>query len=395
MARGYVNRDVFQAALQRITSVYQEGNRVIVAFSAGKDSGVVLELAVMAARATGNLPVEVMFRDDEILYPGTHEYAMRVASRPEIRMRWISCRQAEVNIYNRKNPFFYVYDERLDPDRWIVQPPPFIEWMPHNNNLYTLINSYVFPAAPGKRTVAVIGIRTEESRQRLFTIHSIHGARSYAPDDPLMFNLYPIYDWKIGDVWKSIKDNNWDYNDAYDTMMKMGISPREQRIAAAAMTELGANSLQIASKAWPRWFDKVCDRLPGIRQVGQFGARTLKPIRKLGETWEKTYHRDCIDNAPPWIRERSLFAMSKMLNGHTNHSTTPFPEASNCKSCGKVGSWKSLAEGMYCGDPFHIKVSFLPDLQPTSFRPDDTRLFAKTHKETIKHLKEIDNEPAS
>lgn len=392
MAREYTGRNVLDAALSRITSVYREGHRVIVAFSAGKDSGIVLELCIMAARETGNLPVEVMFRDDEILYPGTHEYAARIYARPEIKMHWISCRQAEVNIYNRESPYFWVYDERLHPEQWVNQPPPYIEWMLDNINLYSIINSYAFPPPPGKMTCAIVGIRTEESKQRLFTVHSIHGARSYAANDPKIFNLYPVYDWKLGDVWKATRDNKWDYNEAYDVMNKMGVPPMKQRIAAAAMTDLGTDVLQIAARAWPRWWDRVCDRLPGIRAVAYYGARVLQPQHKIGEAWSATYQRECIDHAPEWVRRRSIYASDKLLQSHSTHSSTTFPEVEPCKACGKSGSWKALAMAIYSGDPFHIRVSFLPDLQPQEFRPEETRYFARDHKEAIKQMKTMRGE---
>jgi len=375
MGRKYLERDVFQAAYNRLLKVYQEGHRVVVAFSAGKDSGVCMELAIMAARATGRLPVEAMLRDDEIYYPGTAEYAMRMYERPEVKLHWISSRNASANVYNRETPYYWVYDDRLRPSEWVREPPPFIQWTPNNINLYTIINSTQFPPPHEKKLCAVVGIRAQESMKRLYTIHSIKGARSFAPDDPRVFNLYPIYDWSDGDIWKAINDNKWDYNSAYDVLNKMGVPRGKQRIAQAAMTHLGTDVLQIAARAWPRWFDRVSDRLPGVRQVVYYGERVLQPQRKIGETWEETFYRTCITEAPTWIAKRAETAISKLLAHHSTHSEKPFPDVSPCKACAAndIGSWKGLAHALYSGDPHHIKVDFLESMSPYQFRPDDLR----------------------
>lgn len=78
MPRVYTGRDVFAEAVHRMVRVYGEGHRVVVSFSGGKDSGVCLEVCLEAARQTGRLPVEVIMRDEEIMFPGTFEYAERV-----------------------------------------------------------------------------------------------------------------------------------------------------------------------------------------------------------------------------------------------------------------------------------------------------------------------------
>ena len=82
-------RDVFDEAVDRMTSLYSEGHRVVVSFSGGKDSTICLELARIAAAATGRRPVEVVMRDEEIMLPGTFEYCERVAEMPDVDFNWV------------------------------------------------------------------------------------------------------------------------------------------------------------------------------------------------------------------------------------------------------------------------------------------------------------------
>ena len=61
--RRYLGESVFDAGLQRLLNSYEAGHRVLVSTSGGKDSTVCTELAVIAARMAGRLPVELIHRD--------------------------------------------------------------------------------------------------------------------------------------------------------------------------------------------------------------------------------------------------------------------------------------------------------------------------------------------
>lgn len=375
MSKQKTGKNVFEAAKDRIRNAYKQGCRVIVAFSAGKDSTCCMELTLQVARELGKLPIEVMFRDDEIMYPGTFEYAERVYRRTdEIKMDWISNRQPGVNLFNRACPYYWVFDWEMPPEQWVRTPPDWIQWRTEHMSLYILINTVAYPVAPKQFLCAIVGIRTAESKNRSYAIQSAKGARSYDWKTNDYFSLYPIYDWEDGDVWKAINDNKWDYNEAYDVMAKMGVSRKAQRIAPISMSTLSVDSLRMAASAWPRWFDRVSNRLPGIRGGVQFGIEFIQPTRRIGETWEQCFTRECLVNAPEWISKRAEDIMMKMLTRHATHSTEPFPEVSPCRQCGKVlGSWKEMAAIMYSGDPIGVRQYLIKDVQPSFFRPTETR----------------------
>jgi predicted phosphoadenosine phosphosulfate sulfurtransferase len=128
-----LEKSVFDAALDRLIAVYSEGHRVVVSFSAGKDSGVCLELCIIAARLTNRLPVEVAMRDEEIMYPGTFEYAERCAARPEIKFHWLIAGQPIVNIFNREQPYWWVFDPDAEP-LWVRRPPAIVSGMKFYGN---------------------------------------------------------------------------------------------------------------------------------------------------------------------------------------------------------------------------------------------------------------------
>jgi hypothetical protein len=136
------------------------------------------------------------------------------------------------------------------------------------------------------------------------------------------------------------------------------------------MNAAGVPSLRLAAKAWPRWFDRVCRRLPGVRAVVHYGLRAVQPHRRLGETWERCFWRVCVEEAPAWIAERARRVAEQYTSAHAHHSTAPLPEVEPCYHCqSKIGSWKMLAHVMYNGDPFSMKAVSLPYVEPEFFRP--------------------------
>ena len=86
MTRRLLGMTVFDAAIERMVEVYEQGHRVVVSVSGGKDSTCLLEVAVIAAEITGRLPVEAVTRDEEIMFPGTYEYLERVWQRDDVAL---------------------------------------------------------------------------------------------------------------------------------------------------------------------------------------------------------------------------------------------------------------------------------------------------------------------
>lgn len=374
MPKLYNGQTVLEAALDRLIHHYAAGDTVVYSTSGGKDSTVIMELGVMAARQVGCLPIQVVTRDEEIMPPGTFEYLERVRERTdEINLHWLIAGQPIINAFNRYNPYWWVFDP-LEQDKWVRQPPAFAEWIPEQH-IGAMTTPARFPTPADKKLVAVIGLRTQESLTRMSRIASTRGALTKHPTEGGAYNLAPIYDWQDDDVWKFIKDYQLDYNTAYDTLFRVGVPKPRQRIAPPSMRQQ-MSSLKYYMMAWPKWFDKVERRLPGMRMAARYGRHALRPTLQPGETWEARMYRiieEARRDGAGWLADRAEIAVQDAVQRHAVHSSSPLPQTASkrCRTCPPFapGSWEGLAVALYNGDPWSTTCQRLSPLEPYVLRP--------------------------
>lgn len=370
-ARRKTGLNVFDAAIERLVDLYRQGHRLVVSISGGKDSGVLLELAIIAARETGNLPVDAVTRDEEIIYPGTIDYLDRLAARTsEIALRRYLVPRPVVNVFNRAQPYYWPFDDQLDPADWVRRPPDGAIRLAVTDHP-RLTTPDRFPPPAGGQTIVLLGLRVAESRARMYGFFSSGGMLT-RPDENGVRAARPIYDWSDGDVWLAYKAKGWDYNTAYTDLARLGVPRSRLRVAPPAMNASGAELLKVAAVAWPDWFAAAARRLPGLRQGAMFGKAVVMPRRRSDESWEDTFKRECLgDHVPSWIRERAAAWSTKMLSHHAHHSAgAPLPQVVPCHTCdGNQGSWRTLTISLWSGDPTSVHARGLPEVPPEFFRP--------------------------
>jgi len=218
-----------------------------------------------------------------------------------------------------------------------------------------VINPVDFAPPDGKNLVVTMGVRASESRNRNMMIQKVGGHISGSRHDNEK-HARPIYDWTEADVWLAIKEKGLDYNKAYDVMTRFGMDRKAQRIAPMTMTPHAIPILQVVSKAFPDWFDRLNTRLPGVRLAAMYGRQVLYPIRRDGESWRECYFRLNVDTAPDWIAARAVKYVEIMERRHSTHSLEPILDTVACPTCGGHVSWKKMAEQMFLGDPFLLET---------------------------------------
>ena len=120
--KNYQDINVYDAALERYRMIFREFDRVCVSFSNGKDSGVLLNMAIDAAREAGKLPVNVLYIDMEAQYRHAIEFTERMFSRPEVTGWWVCLPIHLRNAVSQFMPYWICWDKEKR-DAWVREFP--------------------------------------------------------------------------------------------------------------------------------------------------------------------------------------------------------------------------------------------------------------------------------
>lgn len=319
----YLPIDVLTAARQRIAFVFDNFERVYLSFSAGKDSTVMLHLVMEEAIKRGRT-IGVLLVDLEAQYKATIAlaeqcFAMYAAN---IERYWVALPIALRNAVSNYQPKWLCWE----PDArasWVREPStlsvtdeatfPFFsrgmefeEFVPEFGEWY----------AQGQSCACFVGIRTDESLNRFRTILAKNKVRAH--DKPYttkvsenVFNVYPIYDWDVGDLWHWHALNpSAPYNHIYDQMHKAGLSPSQMRICQPYGDDQ-RRGLWLYHILEPQTWYKVVARVNGvnsgalyIQETGNVNgyARISKPEH---HTW-KSFCNLLLSTLPPNTRDHYI-----------------------------------------------------------------------------------------
>lgn len=240
----YTDIDVLTASQKRIATIFDNFERIYVAFSGGKDSSVMLHL-VMAEAIKRNRKVAVMFIDFEAQYAETiaHVHEMFNLYRDNIDPHWICIPMLLRNAVTNYEPRWICWEEEKK-EIWIREKPtgcktendyPFALPGMEFEEFIVLFGEWY---GQGKRTAAFIGIRAQESLHRYCAIATwekrnltFNGYRWTTKIVDQVYNVYPIYDWLTEDIWRyHAKFPEKPHNKIYDKMQMAGVKISQQRL---------------------------------------------------------------------------------------------------------------------------------------------------------------------
>jgi predicted phosphoadenosine phosphosulfate sulfurtransferase len=220
LPRRKVETDVYTLALERMAYVFDNFDHVAVAFSGGKDStavlNVALEVAHSDARYQRHLPLRTIFWDEEACAFETEEYVRRISQRDDVALEWYCLPVKHRNACSRRHPWWWPWAPEAE-DLWCRPLPPeaitgldgFPVWPPEARYSIPDSNGLFFSPRQGNCAM-LLGIRGQESlsRMRLLMQESKGRDLSWIPrygDSPTdrgnLWKAYPIYDWTTEDVY--------------------------------------------------------------------------------------------------------------------------------------------------------------------------------------------------
>lgn len=332
-------KNVYQAANERIDYIFKKFERVYVSFSGGKDSGVMLNMVIDYIRANNiKEKVGIMILDNEANYEHSLNFMHEIlhGNLDILDVYWcclpitLPC---TVSAYHTEWQCWGVKDEK----RWIRPLPkqpyivninnhPFESFFEENMSYDEFWDGFGTWYSQGKSCACLIGIRADESLNRFRAIMNeqkiMHGGNAWTklkrPDhDPNTYNCYPIYDWKTQDIWVANGKFEWNYNKLYDIFWKAGLTIAQMRVASPFMSE-SKSSLNLYRVIDPHVWSTLCARVHGANFIATYGKQISYNSFKLpeGHTW-KSFVKFLLKTLPQEVSEnfRRRFVQSILYWG--------------------------------------------------------------------------------
>lgn len=238
---------MLDAANERIGLVFDKFEKVILSFSGGKDSTVMFHLVADEARKRGR-KFAVMCIDFEAQYKLTAVHVERLLDMYAdcIEPFWICLPMHLRNGASNFEPWWICWDKDRK-DAWVREMPKkaisdesFFPFFGKGMEFEEFCPLFAQWYSGGKDTAVFVGIRADESLNRYRTVASPaflrnkemfenHPYTTKVTDNS--YNVYPIYDWKVADIWvyhRKFKDKP--HNEIYDLMHQAGVTPSQQRL---------------------------------------------------------------------------------------------------------------------------------------------------------------------
>jgi predicted phosphoadenosine phosphosulfate sulfurtransferase len=290
----FLKNNVFDEALRRIRYLFDEFENIVVSFSGGKDSTVVLNLALMVAEEKNRLPLKVLFIDQEAEWEMNISYIRETFKDSRIEPLWM---QMPFKIFNATSTTEQWLQCWKEGDEWIREKEDIsIKENIYGTDRFVELFGAIFNVMyKDKKACYLGGVRTEESPSRKLglTVSAPYkwitwGKLSANSKKKEHYTFYPIYDWSYTDVWKAIHDNKWQYCKLYDYMYQYGIPIQEMRVSNVHH-ETEVKSLFFMQEIERENWNNITKRISGINTAKQLkgNAFRVEKLPYMFEDWEE------------------------------------------------------------------------------------------------------------
>ena len=351
----FIDQDVYSKAIERINYLYASFDKVVVSFSGGKDSTAVLNCTLEVAKERNQLPLEVVFFDEEAIHPTTIDYVKRVSENPDIDLKWYCLEVKHRNACSNEEPFWYTWDaDKKDlwvrelPEEAITEHPKFKKGMSFQE-----FCPYIYDKKDG-RIAMLTGIRTEESLRRYQVIASKKNdvfLNSKAENGMNQYRAFPIYDWSSKDVWLAVHKFGWDYNTTYDifNQTKWHNKFLTQRVCPPYGEE-PLRGLWVYSECFPELWHKMLYRVKGVATAWRYANTELysSASEKPDHLKWSQYARVILDSYDHDAKNLVKKSLNQYMKLHKGRTSMPIPQEEPHPISGV--SWKWLCKVAIRGD---------------------------------------------
>lgn len=397
MPKIYLDKNVLEAAKERVSWTFDNFDRIYCSFSAGKDSGVMAHLVCEEARKRGR-KIGMFFLDWECQFTLTIDFARQIYEEYAdcIDPYWVCLPIKTWNACSMHEPEWTAWDEEKK-NLWVRQPeaisitdknkfPFWYEGIMFEEFVPTFGQWY----AQGEKCACFVGIRAQESLNRF---------RSVAREKPMydgkryttnvvenVWNVYPIYDWDTSDIWKYNSKFKKSYNKLYDRMHQAGMSIHQMRICEPFGDE-SRKGLWLYQVVEPSIWARIVLRVNGANTGKMYsnvrgnvmGNHTI--TLPSGHTWE-SFAKSLLESTPPKTREHyknKIAVYIKWWEKHGYPQGLPDESPLKIENAGKAPSWRRVCKTLLRNDYWCKYLGFSPT--KTSAYKKYTDLMARRRKD--------------
>ena len=261
-----LDKNVVEAAKERIAYIFDNFENIVVSISGGKDSTVLCYLALQEA-VKRNRKIGIFYLDEEVVYKATIEqveYLMSLYPENTIRY-WLQIPFNLTNSTSFVDSQVSCWDQK-EKKNWMhkrSEKNVLVRTWSHETHVADKTKGFGFYDVfynfelSFENTAFLVGLRAEESLNRYRTIYWSTKRKG------TNFTFYPLYDWSFSDIWKFIGENNLKYHKYYDFCFLKGKHMNEMRVSSLTH-EKSFKSIQDLPEFEPDTYEKLLKRIKGV-----------------------------------------------------------------------------------------------------------------------------------
>lgn len=386
MNKKYGNTSVFDETQKRLGFIFREFDNVYVSFSGGKDSGVLLNLALRYIQEH-NLPhrLGVFHIDYEAQYTATTDYVdATYAELGENVENLRCCVPLKCPTCTSMYETFWRPWEPNKKELWVRELPPKHLGGENFDFITPEMSDYAFQERfslwyhekrKAAKTCVLVGIRADESLDRYRTIASERNINKYKGTPWTtrlynnVYNAYPLYDWGVEDIWIANAQFGWKYNRLYDLFFYAGVLLHEMRVASP-FHSAAKGSLNLYRAIDPDMWGRMVSRVNGVNFTALYGNTTAMGWKQIDKpshfTWQE-YACFLLDTLPPETADNFRTKLATSIKFWRERGGVISEEAMNDLRHAGI-QFEIGGKTNYKTDKLPIRMEYVDDVDSKDFR---------------------------